>query len=397
MTAPSCLLSALRPWGSFPRRLGRIALIALAAAGASGAAHAQSSPAGMPPPSVVVETVRLYDVADEASFIGRVQAIDKVAIRARVDGFLAARGFNEGGEVKKGDKLFTLERAPYEAALAAAKANLASAEAGLELAQATYARTKELADRGTSSISTLDDATSKLSQARASVQAQQAALTKAELDLSYTEILAPMDGRTGRATYSVGEYVSTSSNPLVTLVRQDPMYVAFPVPQRVLLAVRKEGRDRSDVVVRLKLPDGSTYDQDGVIKFAEVETNAGTDTVTIRAELPNPKRLLVDQQIVGVRVMSKNPEHKLLVSQSAIMLDQQGAYVLAVTQDNKVEIRRVEVGDQRGARIVVNGGLAEGDRVIVSGHQKVRPGIVVEPSEFKADVNLEQPAAEAAP
>lgn len=404
MTAPSCLPSAARPRASllrpssFPRlSLGRIALIALITGAASGAVEAQGPPAGMPAPSVIVETARLYDVAEEATFIGRVQAIDKVSIRARVDGFLANRGFDEGGEVKKEQRLFTLERAPYEAALAAARANLASAQAGLELAQATYARTKELADRGTSSISTLDDATSKLSQARASVQAQEAALTKAELDLSYTEILAPMDGRTGRATYSVGEYVGPSSNPLVTLVRQDPMYVAFPVPQRALLEVRKEGVTRENVVVRLKLPDGSTYDQDGTIKFAEVESNAGTDTVTVRAEIPNPKRLLVDQQIVGVRVMSKNPEHKLLISQSAIMLDQQGAYVLAVTPDNKVEIRRVEVGDQRGPRIVVKSGLAAGDRVIVSGHQKVRPGIVVEASEFQADVNLEQPAAQAAP
>jgi membrane fusion protein (multidrug efflux system) len=376
----------------------RFTALALSIAGsaAAGPVWAQA-PAGMPPPSVIVETASMQDVAEEATFIGRVQAIDKVAIRARVDGFLDSRGFDEGREVSKDQILFTLEKAPYEAALAAAKANLASAQAGQELAQATYNRTKELADRGTSSLSTLDDATAKLSQARATVQAQQAALTKAELDLGYTEIRAPMDGRTGRATYSVGEYVGPTSNPLVTLVRQDPMYVAFPVPQRILLTVRKERRGRDNVLVRIKLPDGTTYDQDGAVKFSEVESNAGTDTVTVRAEIANPKRFLVDQQIVGVRVLSKNPEHKLMVSQSAIMLDQQGAYVLGLTKENKVEIRRVEVGEQRGPRIVVTKGIAEGDRVIVSGHQKVRPGIVVEPSEFRADVNLEQPAPQAAP
>jgi membrane fusion protein (multidrug efflux system) len=168
------------------------------------------------------------------------------------------------------------------------------------------------------------------------------------------------------------------------------MYVAFPVPQRVLLIVRKEKLTAADVVVRLKMPDGTAYDHDGVIKFSEVESNAGTDTVTVRAEFPNPDRLLVDQQIVGVNVVSKNPDHKLMVSQSAIMLDQQGAYVLAVTPENKVEIRRIEVGEQRGPRIIVTKGLAEGDRVIISGHQKVRPGIVVEPSEFQAG-GLEQP------
>lgn len=373
---------------SLPTLLRRLCLAALAL-GSPAAAWAQAPTGGPPPaPSVVVETVRLEDIANESTYIGRVQAIDKVAIRARVDGFLSSRDFEEGGEVARDQMLFTLEKAPYEAALAMAQANLASARAAEELAQATYDRTKPLADQGTSSKATLDDAISKLSQARASVQAQEAALKKAQLDLSYTEIRAPMDGRTGRATYSVGEYVSPSSNPLVTLVRQDPMYVAFPVPQRVLLTVRREGRSADTVLVRLKLPDGSTYEHDGAIRFAEVESNAGTDTVTVRAEFPNPKRLLVDQQIVGVAVMAKTPQHRLIISQSAIMLDQQGAYVLLVTADNKVEVRRVELGEQRGPRIVVAKGLAEGDRVITSGHQKVRPGIVVQPSEVKTGAGL---------
>ncbi|MCC7250764.1 efflux RND transporter periplasmic adaptor subunit [Hyphomicrobium sp.] len=356
----------------------------------SGAAWAQAPGGAAPPPNVVVQTVRLRDATDEDSFIGRVQAIDKVTIRARVDGFLASRGFEEGKEVKKDQVLFTLEKEPYEAALAAAKANLANAQAALELAQATYDRTKPLADRGTASQAALDDAISKLSQARGSVQAQEAALKQAELNLGYTEIHAPMDGRTGRATYSVGEYVGPSSNPLVTLVRQDPMYVAFPVPQRVLLTVRREGRTAESVVVGLKLPDGSTYTHDGAIKFAEVEGNAGTDTITVRAEFPNPDRLLVDQQIVGVSVRSKTPELKLMMSQSALLLDQQGAYVLVVTPDNKVDTRRIEAGEQRGPQIVVTTGLAEGDRVITSGHQKVRPGMTVEATEIKDDLSAAQ-------
>lgn len=349
---------------------------------------AQAPPAK--PPNVVVETARLVDTADQSSYLGRVQAVDKVTIRARVDGFLNSRGFQEGGEVKQNQTLFTLEKEPYEAALALARANLANAQAALELAQATYDRVKPLADTGTSSKATLDDAISKLSQARANVQGQEASLNKAQLDLGYTEIRAPMDGRTGRATYSVGEYVGPSSNPLVTLVRQDPMYVAFPVPQRVLLEVRREGRKADSVVVRLKLPDGSTYEHDGIIKFADVETNAGTDTVTVRAEFPNPERLLVDQQIVGVNVTSREPDLKLMISQAALLLDQQGAYVLAVTPDNKVETRRIKVGAQNGPRVIVLEGLAVGDRVIVSGHQKVKPGITVETSEMKPDSDTKQ-------
>ncbi len=365
-----------------------VALIALLAFAEP--VFAQVPAANAPAPSVVVETVRLRDAVDENSYIGRVQAIDKVTIRARVDGFLASRGFDEGKEVTKDQILFMLEKEQYAAALDLAKANLASAKAAQELAQATYDRTKPLAERGTSPQSALDDAISKLAQARAAVQAQEAAETQAALNLSYTEIRAPMDARTGRATYSVGEYVGPNSSPLVTLVRQDPMYVAFPVPQRVLLAVRREGRTAESVLVRLKLPDGSTYEHDGAIKFAEVEGNAGTDTITVRAEFPNPERLLVDQQIVGVSVLSKKPELKLMMSQSALLLDQQGAYVLLVTPDNRVETRRVEVGEQRGSLIVVKSGLAEGDRVITSGQQKVRPGIAVEASEMKEDASAKQ-------
>lgn len=361
-------------------------VMVLAGVGASGTAFAQA-PAGGQTPSVIVETVRLRDSVDESSYIGRVQAIDKVSIRARIDGFLASRGFEEGFEVKRDQILFTLEKEPYEAALDLAKANLANARAALELAQATYDRTKPLAEKGTSSQAALDDATSKLSQARATVQGQEAALKQAELNLGYTEIRAPMDGRTGRATYSVGEYVGPSSNPLVTLVRQDPMYVAFPVPQRVFLTVRREGRTAESVVVKLRMPDGSTYAHDGAIKFAEVEGNAGTDTITVRAEFPNPERLLVDQQIVGVSVRSKKPELRLMISQAGLLLDQKGAYVLVVTPDNKVDMRRIEVGEQKGPLIIVKSGLQEGDRVIVSGHQKVRPGIPVEASEVKGELD----------
>ena len=135
----------------------------------------------------------------------------------------------------------------------------------------------------------------------------------------------------------------------MTLVEQDPVYVAFPVPQRVMLNVRREGRTKeASVTVEIKLPDGTTYDHAGTIKFVEVQASAATDTLTVRATVPNPERLLVDQQLVGVTVIAKEPDRKLVISQSSILLDQQGAYVLAVDKDNKVESRRVELGEQRG-------------------------------------------------
>lgn len=352
-------------------------------------ARSQTPGANQPPPSVIVDAVHNQEISPQQTFTGRVQAIDKVTIKARVSGFIKSRGFEEGAEVKAGQILFELEREPYEAAVELAKANLASAQAGQALAQATYDRIKPLTDKGTTSQATLDDADAKLSQAKAAVEAEKANLTKAQLDLNYTVIRSPMDGRTGRATYAVGEYVTPSSNPLVTVVRQDPMYVAFAVPQRVLLHARREGFNSDNVIVRLTLPDGSIYKHDGSISFAEVEGNAGTDTVTIRASIPNPERLLVDQQLLGVSVISKTAEKKLVMSQSAVLLDQEGAYVLVVNKDNKVEMRRVELGEQVSPNVIINKGLEEGDRVIVSGHLKARPGSLVEPHLAKADISAQ--------
>lgn len=348
------------------------------------------APANPPPPSVIVDVVRQQEVTAQETFTGRVHAIDKVNIKARVAGFIKRRGFDEGAEVKAGQVLFELEREPYEAAIALAEANLASAKAAEALAQATYDRIKPLADKGTASEATLDDARAKLAQAKAQVQAQEASLTQARLDLDYTVIRAPMDGRTGRATYSVGEYVGPSSEPLVTVVRQDPMYVAFAVPQRVLLQARREGLDPENLTVRLTLPDGSVYQHDGTISFAEVQGNVGTDTVTVHASMPNPDRLLVDQQLVSVSVISKAAEKKLIMSQSAVLLDQAGAYVLAVDDSNKVEIRRVELGQQLAPNVVVNSGLNEGDRVIISGHLKARPGMTVEPQKAEPEVSAQR-------
>ena len=360
-----------------------LGLVLLLAPHSATAQQDKAGPGNQPPPSVDVETARIRDVAEQRSFTGRIQAIDKVRIRARVQGFLKARNFDEGAEVKKDALLFEIEKEPYQAALALAEANVAGAKAALSLARATRARVNELDSRGTASVAQGDEARSKEAQAEATLQARQADLDRARLDLSYTDIRSPLDGRTGRATYSVGELVGPSSDPLVTVVAQDPMWAAFPVPQRVLLQVRREGRGRESVAVRLQLADGSTYEHDGVIKFAEVESNVGSDTVTVRASFPNPKRLLVDQQLVGVTVIAKEPEPRLLISQSAIQLDQAGAYVLVVDADGKVESRRVELGDQRGPQIIVLKGLNEGERVIVRGQQKVRPGITVSPHELK--------------
>lgn len=347
----------------------------LSACGGDGAPKQASGP----PPSVVTEPVALQDLAEERSFTGRVEAIDKVQIRARVQGYLKARHFEEGAEVKTGDLLFEIEPEPFELAVQQATANLASAQAGLTLAQQTFERTEELSDRGTTSKANLDAARSQLLQAQASVKARETDLQTAKVNLGYTRIAAPMDGRVGRSAYSVGNLVGPDSGTLALLVKQDPVYVTFPVPYWLLLQVRKAGQAADSVYIKLRLADGSFFEPEGQIAFVDVQATSTTDSVTVRATIPNPKRLLIDQQLVNVFVIRRQPERKMVVSQSALLLDQQGTYVLAVDKENKVAIKRITTGEQRGPMIVVENGLAVGDQVIVSGHQKARPGAVVSP------------------
>jgi len=365
-------------------RLAGVSAVLFVAACGSPAQQAQSKP---PPPAVVVEAARMKDLSEERNFTGRIEAIDKVQLQARVQGFLKARDFEEGTEVKKGRLLFEIEPESFQIAVAQAEAGLANAQAALTLAQQTYDRTKQLVSQAAQSQSQLDSALASLMQAKAMVEAQQASLRAARLNLSYTRIEAPMDGRVGRATYSVGDLVGPTSNALVTLVAQDPMYVTFPVPQELLLEVRKSGISANSFAVRIRLADGTTYDHEGRIAFAAVQATAATDSVIVRATIPNPDRLLVDQEIVNVMVIRKKAQPKLVISQSALLLDQQGPYVLAVGSDKKVAIKRITTGQQRGPLIVVNSGLKAGEKVIVSGHQKVRPGMLVSP-EMASDASV---------
>jgi membrane fusion protein (multidrug efflux system) len=362
--------------------MGLMCCLLLAGCG-SGGAPKQAAP----PPSVVTETASLQDIAEERTFTGRIEAIDKVQIRARVQGFLKSRDFQEGAETKAGELLFEIEREPFEIAVQQAEANLASSRAALTLAQQTYDRTEELATRGTASKANLDTARSGLIQAQSNVKAREADLQSARLNLSYTRITAPMEGKIGRSAYSVGNFIGPESGTLALLVKQDPVYVTFPVPQWLLLQVRKAQQPADDFLIKLRLSDGATYEPVGSIAFTDVQATSSTDSVTVRATMPNPKRLLIDQQLVSVLVVRKTPDRKLMISQSALLLDQQGSYVLAVGAENKVEIKRITAGEQRGPNIVVENGLTAGERVIVSGHQKARPGSPVNPQSMAGGTN----------
>jgi membrane fusion protein, multidrug efflux system len=341
-------------------------------------AAAQSAP---PPPAVSVTPVVSRQVTETADYIGRITAIDKVDIVARVEGFLEERNFKEGQDVKKGELLFRIEQAIYKAAVEQARATLAKAQATEVNAKLQFDRGKELVRNQNIPQSTVDQREADERAAHAGVMEAQAALDQAEINLGYTEIRSPIDGRIGLAIVTQGNLVQPSSGRLATIVSQDPIYVLFQVSQRNLLDYfrrRPEDADKNaPVTVRIKLPNGTAYPHPGVANFLDVQVDPTTDTVALRATVPNPEHLLIAGGVVGVSVERGAPKSALTVPQSAVLLDQAGRYVLVVDAAKKVEQRRVTTGAEQGRDIVVTDGLKEGEQVIVEGIQKVRPGQVV--------------------
>lgn len=342
-------------------------------------------------PSVSVTRVVEKDIRPAISFTGRVEAVDKVDLRARVDGFLEKRLFTEGQDVKQGDLLFVMEKGQYEAAVVQAEGAIESAKAVLELADIEVQRQTTLVAKNAAAQNQLDLAIARQNEAKGSLTQLNAALDKAKLDLGYTEIRSPIDGRIGRSVYSIGNFVGPSSNVLATVVSQDPIYVSFAVSQREILAIREKltskgtlGSTVDAAVVYVDLADGTRYGEPGKVSFVDVTTDQGTDTLPVRATFPNPHRILVDGQLVTVIVEGGAAEKSLVVPQAAIQIDQSGPFALVVNSENKIEVRRIEPGQAEGSDLSVLKGLAVGDRIVTEGIQRVRPGQVVEPLEVKS-------------
>ena len=364
-------------------RTGVPLLLALALAACDDAAEAPTNAAAAaPPPAVTVLTLQPSAVTPGVQFNGRVVAVDTVDLRARVTGFLEQRLFEEGADVNVGDLLFVIEKDPYQAVVEQRQAELASAEANRANTAVQLQRGEELVKNNNIPKAEVDQRRAADQMAAAAVLEAQAALQQAEINLGYTEIHAPIAGRIGRADLSVGNLVGPDSGVLATIVSQDPIFVTFPVSQRQLLGYRRErGHTGRDPVVRVTLPDGSTYEHPGAVDFVDVQVDESTDTVAVRAELPNPDRILVDGQFVGVRVEAGEPQQVLAVPQASVQVDQAGPYVMVVGGDDKVATRRVTLGDMVGTQAVVRDGLDAGERLIVEGIQKVRPGMAVTASE----------------
>jgi membrane fusion protein, multidrug efflux system len=333
------------------------------------------------PPAVSVTPAATREVIETGDYVGRVVATDKVEVVARVAGFIEKRNFTEGQLVKTGDLLFRIEQDTYKAAVDQQKANLAKAKATEVNANLQLQRAQELVQHQNVPQSTVDQLLAAEQSAQADVVQAQALLEQAQINFGYTEIRSPIDGRIGLAIYTVGNLVQPSSGTLAVIVSQDPIYVTFQASERNVLNYRRRvaalAERNPDVVIQVKLPDGSEYPHPGQTNFLDVQVDSITDTVTVRAKLPNPDGILIPGGIVGVTVERGAPKQSLLIPQSAVQFDQAGHFVLVVDDAKKVEQRRVTTGVDQGRDVVITDGLKAGELVIVEGIQKVRPGQVV--------------------
>jgi membrane fusion protein (multidrug efflux system) len=358
---------------------------------ATSAPRAQPSPAA--PPAVGVVDARKQPITQTNEFNGRIEAIDRVNIVARVTAFLEKRLFDDGAEVKKGDLLYQLEKGPFEADVQAHQAQVAQLQATLVNAHLTTERARTLLGGPAGLQSNYDAAIATERSLQAQIQGAQAQLQSSQINLGYTDIRSPIDGRIGRTQITIGNVVSPSSGTLTTIVSQDPMYVTFPVSFREALELRQKYATRGGynaVLIRIRLPDGRLYGQNGKLDFVNNTIAANTDTITLRGEIPNPLlynaaetksplRELYDGEFVSVVLEGVQPVLVLAVPRAAVLSDQQGDYVYIVGADNKAEQRRVQLGQSTSTIAAVISGLNEGDHVIVEGLQRVRPGQPVSP------------------
>lgn len=333
-----------------------------------------------PPPAVGVASVVPREVTPTLEFVGRVEAIDAVDLVARVNGFLMSREFEEGARVEQGELLFRLEREPFEAAVAARRADVERTEATLLNARLQRERIAPLIARGGATQAQLDEAVAAEQVAAAGRSAALAALQQAEIDLGYTEIRASFAGRIGRANFAVGAVVGPAAGPLARLVQLDPIFVTIPVTDRTMLAIRQaQSQGGSGFAPYLRLADGTLLDEPGVFRFFDPEVSATTDTVRVRAEFPNDDGVLLPGQFVTILARATTSAQALVIPQVAVQQDQAGRLVLTVNEEYRVQVARVTLGERIGSDWVVLEGLEAGQQVIVEGIQKARPGLLVQP------------------
>jgi membrane fusion protein, multidrug efflux system len=370
-------------------RLGASCFLLAAAVGSVCEARAQAAPGA--PPAVGVVRAERQQITQTDEFIGRIQAVNRVALVARVTAFLEKRLFTEGSEVHKGDLLYQLEQPPFQAQVDAGNAAVEQLQAQHRNAEQTLDRAQQLLKSATGPQSTVDSALAAERALAAQIAGAKAQLKTAEINLGYTEIPAPIDGKISSTAVTEGNVVSPGSGILATLVSQDPMYVIFTVSNRTRLDLRNRYASKGGygaVVIKLRLPDGKIYEPDGKLDYVSPTVAETTDTLTFRGVIANPvfpgmqagqpgSRELVDGEFVTVLLEGVQPVAVLGIPRAAVLSDQQGDYVYTVDAQSKAQVRRIQLGQSTPSTAVVTNGLQEGELVISEGLQRVRAGQAV--------------------
>lgn len=348
------------------------------------AADAQNSSS---PPSVVVQKAQTQKTGLTDSYVGRVEAVSTVGITARVQGTLDARKFTEGGLVKKGDVLFEIETDYYQALVDQSTANVSGAQSTAKGAKVEYDRQVALLQRDDVPQSTVDASEATLGADQAAVKQAQAELEQAKINLGYTTITSPIDGRISKSNVDVGNLVGTNSDVLATVTSVDPIYVSLYISERDLIRKRQEGlvgQNSSKLSVQLGLSSGTTYPQSGEVSYISNQIDSATDTIEVRATFSNPDGLLVPGQVVTVTFEDPDAKDVIVIPQTAIQLDQKGHFVFVVNSNNIAKRQDVTLGAQSGRNWVVSSGLKVGDAVIVQGLQRVTEDEEVTPTESQS-------------
>jgi membrane fusion protein (multidrug efflux system) len=366
-----------------------IAIALIANIGITAMSEAQGPGQGPPPPpEVSVVTVEPHTVPVAYEFVGVTEASRIVEVRARIQGFLESRDFEEGAYIEQGMQLVTIDPRSFQADQQIAIARVEQAETRLKLAEQEVVRLQSVKVPGAIAETDLDQALAEQSDAAASLRLAKAELAKSELELSYTKIEAPLSGYIGKAEKEIGSLVDASANSLLTVMRQvDPIYVSFRVSERDFMRYEREAAENEIVLpegidapyLEVTLLDGSVYPERGVIDFEAAAIDLQTGTVELRATLPNPDRRLKAGQFVKAHIRGYVRPETLTVPQRAVSQSPQGSYVYVVDDENKAQLRIIKPGIWSAQDWIVSSGISAGERIVVEGLVKVQPGIAVIP------------------